>query len=947
MEWNKRLSGIIVAVALFIYSTPVSAYQAMTHAAITNHVASRTILSNEELMAGMGFDVIHPSPVDALLWTNEKGESECYTKAKDSNIDNLYCGAAIADHNWRNLNHYFDPRRNLALWPEAWLWQTAIDLGIIDWPPASNPDWALEDEGTISGQTYSLQDAYRYFLMSKTRTTPEERKRREQQLFLTLGHVLHNLQDMAQPANVRNDFHSEYLTLLESPLLPLPIPIPTQPDPDYYERNTESLWKELPLTGYPDLNLKDFRTARDFWLTDYSHTDGQWQGKGLAEFSNWNFVSKDSNFIGAGFSFIIAAEYPVFADPKYDHPVPEDVTLSEFGVHNTQGDGYPFTGWKGYVGNTVKDINQGTESYNEKAATFPIVLFAPGRLKPSFRPIVAPLKLDTDTFEAARQYLIPRAAAYSAGLVNYFFRGQMALKNINCEPFGSKYTNISFSVANVSSDHTPGNAPFLFKDGTFSLYYERKDGSRKNGQPYPSSEVVRLSGNAVLDDQESKELSYTLETLDWDSSKPLILVFNGIIGEERGIAVKEFFPDPLLAFTVEGVTGDSPVANTVNVYASYDMGATWALKGGFALALDDSTVTEDNRVLIHNAINLGQGDILAHAGYIDYMDEEGNIFQGSSEDTMLRSTDYGQTWNVVDFEWRPLLDGAANVSDVFAVYRSIVYTGLGGLAGIRIQHPEQSGEPRSFQLFKSQDLGAEGSWYDRPGLGTGGLPEVDYLGQNRFGFASRLDGFNTGPGNEGGDFFFDSIMMRTDDGGETFYPLTDFSTECGDPDDPDNKVVSCIQHFEYLGKGPLGFDRLLGWTNLSAESLDDYSNRVPFHLSTDGGASWSIAMDAPFDQTCQALNVWQGQVEALIYIGKSSQDEDTLMALTECQEVYEDGSQSGVSHGPVVGRSLFFTRNGGKNWLKTKIPPAYNRDTVLLYTGDNGAIPELYADEEN
>ncbi|MGD9009681.1 MAG: hypothetical protein PVG41_17275, partial [Desulfobacteraceae bacterium] len=106
-------------------------------------------------------------------------------------------------------------------------------------------------------------------------------------------------------------------------------------------------------------------------------------------------------------------------------------------------------------------------------------------------------------------------------------------------------------------------------------------------------------------------------------------------------------------------------------------------------------------------------------------------------------------------------------------------------------------------------------------------------------------------------------------------------------------------------------------------------------------------MDAPFDQTCQALNVWQGQVEALIYIGKSSQDEDTLMALTECQEVYEDGSQSGVSHGPVVGRSLFFTRNGGKNWLKTKIPPAYNRDTVLLYTGDNGAIPELYADEEN
>jgi hypothetical protein len=106
-------------------------------------------------------------------------------------------------------------------------------------------------------------------------------------------------------------------------------------------------------------------------------------------------------------------------------------------------------------------------------------------------------------------------------------------------------------------------------------------------------------------------------------------------------------------------------------------------------------------------------------------------------------------------------------------------------------------------------------------------------------------------------------------------------------------------------------------------------------------------MDAPFDQTCQALNVWKGKVEELIYIGKSSQDEDMLMALTQCQEVYEEGSRPDVAHGPVVGRSLFFTRNGGKNWLKTTIPPAYNRDTVLLHTGDNGAIPELYYDGED
>jgi hypothetical protein len=254
----------------------------------------------------------------------------------------------------------------------------------------------------------------------------------------------------------------------------------------------------------------------------------------------------------------------LFPNPKYDHPKPGDVTFSEFGAHDTPEGFIPYLGWKGYVGNTVKDINQGTESNNEKAATFSIALAVPMTKDKPLKPIpfAGPLKLDNDCFEAARQYLIPRAVAYSAGLVNYFFRGQMALKNINCEPLGSlgsKNTNISFSVTNVSSDHTPGNAPFLFKNGTISLYYERKDGSRKIAQPYPESEAVKLSGKAMLHDQEAMEVEYTIDTLDWDRSKPLVLVYNGIIGEEQGVAVKEFFPDPLLAFTVEGVTGDSPV----------------------------------------------------------------------------------------------------------------------------------------------------------------------------------------------------------------------------------------------------------------------------------------------------------------------------------------------------------------------------------------------------
>jgi hypothetical protein len=421
----------------------------------------------------------------------------------------------------------------------------------------------------------------------------------------------------------------------------------------------------------------------------------------------------------------------------------------------------------------------------------------------------------------------------------------------------------------------------------------------------------------------------------------LTLVFDGIIGEEPGIAVKEFYPDPLLAFSVDGVEGDSPVPNVITVSASYDMGFTWAYKGAFYKPVSDSTLFTDNRVLIHNAINLGKGELLVHFSYIDYMDDDGGIMTGSSDNSVVHSTDYGQTWELVDFTWQPLLEGAMNGSDVFSIYESIVYTGEQGLAGIRIQHPEEGGGPRSFQLFQSNALGVPGSWSGAPGLGTGGLPEVDYLGSSSFGFAGYLEGGAPG-GLEGGEFPFDSIMMRTDDGGASYYPLTDFSTECGDPNDPDNKVIYCIQHFEYMGK-----ERLVGWADLRSESLADYHNGTLLHLSANGGVSWSHTIDAPFDLTCEALPIWEGRVEKLIYLGKSHDDRDIMMALTRCQEVSEDTSSSSqrVNWGPVIGRSLFFTRDGGENWTKVNMPEGFNYESELLYMGDNGAIPGLYYPE--
>ncbi|MEW8231453.1 MAG: hypothetical protein AB2745_14075 [Candidatus Thiodiazotropha endolucinida] len=911
---SRELLG--VAIAVLVYACPAPAYKAMTHKAITNHVASRTTLSNEELMSGMGFGVVVPEEVDSLLITNDKGDDQCDSAMRDSNIKHFYCGAAFEDIGLRSFNHFYDPVRDLPL----------HRLGVPLSGFRRSPDWALEDAEEYNSQDFSLRDAYRYFLGSKTQSSQGIRGENEQKLFLALGHVVHHLQDMAQPAHVRNDMHCDAEVDRLTRCLGFLVH-----DPSIYERSTEYVYNNLPLTGYMDLNLNNFRKVRDFWSTG-----SQWHGIGMSEFANWNFVSQDTNFIYVHHPLFPTDQPDFYPSPFYDNPVPNSLT-SEPVVSPVYGD----LGIKWFVGNQVTDQYRPEQSgVNDKASTLSI--FHSDLQEYEYIPHPENLfTLNEETFSAARSFLIPRTVAYSAGLVNYFFRGQMKVTGARIYNTGSTITDsLGVTIVNASSEHTPGNAPFDFSDGRFRLYYETLQGERRSAAPHDRDEVA-LGQTDVLRDQEDKYLSYQIPISQWDRTKPMTLIFDGIVGEERGIVVKEFYPDPLLAFSVDGLEGDSPVPNIITVSASYDMGFTWEYKGAFYKPVSDTTLFTGNRVLVHNAINLGEGELLVHFSYIDYMDDEGNIMTGRSENSMARSTDYGQTWELVDFAWQPLLVGAALGSDVFSVYESIVYTGEQGLAGIRIQHPEERGEPRSFQLFQSNALGVPGSWIGAPGLGTGGLPELDYLGSSSFGFAGYLEGDPPG-GREGGDFPFDSIMVRTDDGGASYYPLTDFSSECGDPNDPDNKVTYCIQHFEYLGD-----ERLLGWVDLRSESLADYHNGLAFHLSSDGGMTWLSAMNAPFDQACESLPVWEGRVENAIYIGKSPEDKDVMMALTRCQEVYEDSSSGSprVYWDQVVGKSLFFTRDGGVQWYKVRLPGEFNNESVLLYAGDNGAIPGLYHPE--
>ncbi|MBT3059352.1 MAG: hypothetical protein KME44_11105 [Candidatus Thiodiazotropha sp. (ex Lucina pensylvanica)] len=891
-------------------SSQVAAYDWKAHTRMARLAAQNSILTNNEFVDGMGFDKL----------ANVQDEIDRYQCMKSLSIPGeynhllyIYCGAVYEDYAYimyepviiRGLNHFYDPENDTPL----------IQLPIFYPDTVKAPDWALEDQFVTNNpildlQQYSLQDATNYLLRGYTLATKNERTVELTKFFQSLGMVVHLVQDMGTPEHARVDQH-----LFGS----------------FHERYTERIVKKLPLTtfAYNQIDLNDLNYARDLFKNRFYGDQS-----GLASFTNRNFISNDTNFIVLpDGSFTAGQDYAL---PRPNQTVEVADASLEFGNSALHGQVH-FVSTNGNDGYGAKSGGPFT-IFNQRASAFNLFSTDLNEVR---KLVAAPriFTINSKTVESANDFLLRRAVSFGTGLINYFFRGHFSIDDLSWVPgANSTSRDITLTISNTTSDYNAGSAPFAFSDGSFALYYDTINGDRIRVLD-GNSMANYLSTTDILNDQDTKSMRFVIDDSAWDQSKPLLLIFDGKIGNERGIALKKFYPDPLLAFSVDGVQGESPVPNIITVSASYDLGYTWTYKGGFYKPVTDTTLFTGNRVLVHKAINLGEGELLVHFSYIDYMDDDGNIMAGRSENSMAHSTDYGQTWELVDFTWQPLLVGAALGSDTFSVYESIVYTGEQGLAGIRVQHPGEAGGPREFQLFQSNALGAPGSWLGAPGLGTGGLPEVDYLGNSSFGFAGYLEGNPPGR-REGGDFPFDSIMMRTDDGGASYYQLTDFSSECGDHTDPNNKVTYCIQHFEYMGN-----ERLLGWVDLRSESLADYHNGVALHLSTDGGMSWSPAMNAPFDLTCESLSVWEGRVDNVIPIGKSPGDKDVVLALTQCQEAYEDTSSSppSVNWGPVTGKGLYFTRDGGGSWSKVSLPAGFNNESELLYTGDNGAVPGLYS----
>ena len=322
----------------------------------------------------------------------------------------------------------------------------------------SSPDWAIEDRQSDSRQKFSYRDARQAHLDGLIKSTEVDRQTALGLAFQSLGHVIHHVQDMAQPQHVRNDLHCDR---------PVCAPFGAYAPSGYeeYSNLPSSRNKITSLSipeGYDLLNqrfLSAFNVPRKFWHTEAPGPNSPVLGKGLAEFTQRNFVSAGTNFASSAAGFGPNRDFPLPVPTSTPSNVEVVDVASLPGVSGLRGQLW-------FVKSQVVDNYTGAPPVdNLRAATYSIFDNDLQRVNPGFGRLFS---LNRFNYDEAHKFLIPRAVAYSAGLINYFFRGKLDYVDDPQLPGVNRIRNLSNETMK----------------GTFAFYYDAPDGTRS---PVPNA----------------------------------------------------------------------------------------------------------------------------------------------------------------------------------------------------------------------------------------------------------------------------------------------------------------------------------------------------------------------------------------------------------------------------------------------------------------------------
>lgn len=326
---------------------------------------------------------------------------------------------------------------------------------------------------------FAWPDTRRYFYNALTSKTREEREHYSALTFFSLGHSLHILEDMGVPAHTRNDFMYDHIWhgIIKG---------------SYLEGYLESgrVVEKIPVVK-TDISFSRFT---DFW--DNNRTQGL---SGMAEYTNHNFLSEGTIFKN-------------YRDPDW-----LSVETYEEMAEDGQKDFVQY-----YTGRTSDGVDI------PHLATVGLLHSAFAFLGDKDRARYTAF-LDPYCYRDYSEILIPKTISYVSGLIDYFFRGRIAVIKD-----GIKDGLAGFSIKNISDEPIAG--------GNFEVYYDSTSGLRNRLASYaltpPSSDIPLMPGKMT------DKITFEVPV---DNTTPgrYIFVFKGRLGEEDNAVTGKIIRDKI------------------------------------------------------------------------------------------------------------------------------------------------------------------------------------------------------------------------------------------------------------------------------------------------------------------------------------------------------------------------------------------------------------------
>lgn len=529
---------LLLPVLAYVFVGSLPAYELHTHAAITKEAYERSILSDPVILDDMGLSAV-PGTLGLDYYDIRNGiartrvetpfELEIIRKvgADELTLQGWLMRGAIREDDiplpfgdnpqdlsppdlpfYRVFNHFYDPVYNRPLTvPSAFQgWVTALNEGAVqtavDWATGSvNSFGALNTPNTGRRNHFTLVDAREAMYRAATGrdlagntdigpngapATKEVRDAYWATVFRSLGDVVHLVQDMGQPQHTRNEAHSPLNAFFQGDHITVFEELTEQRAGGKkftcFDGNEPSGIPSLLFTNYSVPSFSNYSEV-------FSTTPGGnvAQGRGLADYSNRGFFTAGKNF----------------GNTEYASPSSNLANYSQQPV--TDPNPCLATGRQAeLLRGTVPDLVGSTST--GVALTARGLWDVPGYFIPREE---AKYSMNETVYYENADLLVTRAASYSAGMINYFFRGKIDLVK---DPQNSA----QYIIRNLGTEEM---------EGTFALYYDGTDGIR-----YP---VLGASWQLILSPgEDSVPVSFPAPTDPVPANADYYLIFNGRMGNE-------------------------------------------------------------------------------------------------------------------------------------------------------------------------------------------------------------------------------------------------------------------------------------------------------------------------------------------------------------------------------------------------------------------------------